>query len=365
MQAIALVRRMFDAAYAAKSPGIIAVLLDWAKAFDRIRTSSMLQALKRFGLPTEMLEMIASIYDVRHFVLRDPCGDSTQRVQKAGIAQGCPLSPYLFILVQTVLLHDVDKRLQEECRPVSEPEYIVCSDVLYADDTLLMSSGAAKLQRHLELVVDEGKRYGLELNWKKTMAMRIGNAGDIRTPSGEAIGVVEQAVYLGGLLSTTGCAKLEVTRRLGEARGGFKALAQCWAHANIDRTRKILIYTACIVTKLLYNLESLWLLQADLQRLNAFHVKCLRKIYNIACSYESRVSNAEVLRISNQPALTETLQERQAKLYRQTASLSEDHVLRQVTCERGSDRPRKWCGKRRPGRPKQQWATCVYRAMQA
>ena len=168
-----------------------------------------------------------------------------------------PLSPYLFILVQTVLLHDVDQRLQEERWKVTEPEYIVCEDVLYADDTMLVSSSPAKLQRKLEVVVDEGRRYGLELNWKKALAMRIHNASEITTPSGECVRTVETAVYLGGLLSSTAEAKPEVTRRIGEAMGGFKAIAQCWSHANIPRSRKVDIYTACIVSKLLYNLESL------------------------------------------------------------------------------------------------------------
>ena len=176
VQAIALARRMFDAAYSASSPGIVSLLLDWAKALDRVRTDSMLDALRRFGLPPEMLDMIAAIYRMRRFVLKDPKGDSSVRAQSAGIAQGCPLSPYLFILVQTVLLHDVDGRMKVQGRGHAEPEYIVSEDVLYADDTLLVSSNAAKLQRRLDTVVDEGKRYGLELNWGKTVLMKVGMA---------------------------------------------------------------------------------------------------------------------------------------------------------------------------------------------
>ena len=197
-------------------------------------------------------------------VLRDPSGDSTSSKQSAGITQGCPLSPYLFILVQTVLLHDVDSRLRREAAIVQEPAYIVCSDILYADDTLLVSSRTDKLQRHLDTVLDEGKKYSLELNWDNTYAMNVHCEGAIHDPSGAPIKVVTQTVYLGGLISCTSAARPEVTRRLGEAMGGFKALKQCWSHANINRNRKTQIYVSCIVSKLLYNLDSFWLLRADL-----------------------------------------------------------------------------------------------------
>jgi hypothetical protein len=190
--------------------------------------------------------------------------------------------------------------------------------------------------------------------------MKMGNFGQLVRPAGEPVKYVEQAVYLGGLLSTASSAKPEVTRRLGEATGTFKALARCWSHANIARARKVEIYSACVLSKLLYNLESLWLLQADLQRLDAFHIRCLRKIYGIPCSYISRVSNMVVLQASQQQPLSELIAVRQAKLYQRIVELPEAHVLRKLTCEPNSDQPKQWHLTRRRGRPKQQWATCVY-----
>ena len=104
-----------------------------------------------------------SIYKIRKFQVSDHSGTSASRIQEAGIAQGCPLSPYLFIIVQTVMMHDVDTRLGELVH-VEGPVFMVTNDVLYADDSILLSTSPARLQNHLDLVVDAGKRYGLELN---------------------------------------------------------------------------------------------------------------------------------------------------------------------------------------------------------
>ena len=176
---------------------------------------------------------------------------------------------------------------------------------------------------------------------------------------------MDQAVYLDGLLSTSVSARPEVTRRVGEAKGCFKALQKCWSHANISRASKTEIYTACVLSKLLYSLESLWLLQADLCRLDGFHVKCLRQIFSIPSSFISRIPNHEVLKVAGQRPLSSIIHERQVRLYKEIVLLPEQHILRQLTCEPGSSRPRRWSVKRRAGRPKQQWAACVYAIAQS
>ena len=207
IDAIGLVRRLFDAAYSVKDPGLMAVMLDWAKAFDRLKTDVMVESLLRFGIPTPMVNMISSIYKIREFQVSDLSGTSASRIQEVGIAQGCPLSLYLFIIVQTVMMHDVDTRLGE-LGHVEEPAFMVTNDVLYADDTMLFSTSPVRLQNHLDLVVDEGKRYGLELNWEKTMVLRIHCTANLHGPDGVVLKVVPQMVYLGGLICSLQCLNL-------------------------------------------------------------------------------------------------------------------------------------------------------------
>ena len=274
------------------------------------------------------------------------------------------MSPYLFIIVQSVLLHDVDRRLAERMRDrphlLVEPAYMVCTDLLYADDTLLLSSNVTKLQAHMDLVVDEGARYGLELNWSKTVAINILHDGVLRQPSGEPVKTVSQAIYLGGMLSAEASVAPEVSRRLGEARGSFKVLRRCWSHANSSQRRKLQLYHACVIPKLMYGLESLWLLQRHLHRLDAFHCKCLRQIYNIPPSFLSRVSNAEVLQTASETPLSSLFRMRQVSLYNKIVNAADSCHLRRLTCEAGSDRPKVWASRRGRGRPKQQWAASVY-----
>eukprot|EP00959_Pyramimonas_sp_CCMP1952_P398994 8360852-Pyramimonas_sp.AAC.1 len=82
-------------------------------------------ALERFGLPPPVVNMIRGTYAERYFTIVDHCGTSSERKQPAGIAQGCPLSPYLFIAVQSVMLHDALDSL--ELQP--EQDYVVTKDI--------------------------------------------------------------------------------------------------------------------------------------------------------------------------------------------------------------------------------------------
>jgi hypothetical protein len=113
-----------------------------------------------------MVEMIGGIYTDRAFCVRDSGHVSSTRSQAAGIAQGCPLSPYLFIIVMSVLISDVRDKKHAHNTWTRKP-YVVTEELLYADDTRLIASDPHELQLHFDLVAEEGRKYGLELNMKK------------------------------------------------------------------------------------------------------------------------------------------------------------------------------------------------------
>ena len=76
--------------------------------------------------------MIESIYRVRRFFVQDHVGTSSVYDQSTGIAQGCPLSPFLFVIVQSVMFSDIYSKYNFD----EEPEFVVTREVLYADDTV-------------------------------------------------------------------------------------------------------------------------------------------------------------------------------------------------------------------------------------
>lgn len=119
------------------------VLLDWEKAFDRAHPQGLLTALHRMGAPQHFIEVVKEVNTAPQFFVRAQNADSATKKASAGLRQGCPPSPYLFIILHTVIMHDVEKGLWADLIAQSDPyvPYVHSArhpffDLVYADDTV-------------------------------------------------------------------------------------------------------------------------------------------------------------------------------------------------------------------------------------
>ena len=88
-----------------------------------VRPDSLLCAMARFGVPAHMLQIIRAIYSNRRFQVRDAGHISHHHTQNFGICQGCPLSPFLFIMLMTVLMPDAKRMLHSSPGYFEEPQH--------------------------------------------------------------------------------------------------------------------------------------------------------------------------------------------------------------------------------------------------
>ena len=145
--AIFLARRLQDLAEKSGN-SIVIIMLDWEKAFDEINHGRLLEALTRIGVPDRIFSMIQNIYTNPKFKVRNTEGESDLMIQNAGIRQGCPLSPYPFILVMSVLFRDRKHELNTPKQQEPIPG-IFFSRVLHADNTLIFRNHIASINKLL------------------------------------------------------------------------------------------------------------------------------------------------------------------------------------------------------------------------
>ena len=80
----------------------------------------MTKTIKRLGVPDKTTNMINAIYKEPNYTIVDKDTTTDPRIQTTGIRQGCPLSPYLFIMLMTVIMYGVEKGLTEREQEVIE-----------------------------------------------------------------------------------------------------------------------------------------------------------------------------------------------------------------------------------------------------
>ena len=132
-----------------------------------------------------------------------------------------------------------------------------------------------------------------------------------------------------------------------------------WRQTRLQLQTKLPLYRTCILSILLYDSETWTLLQEDLRKLEAFHMRCQRMILGIR--WHDFVRNTKVVDRShrtNLPSVRDVIAKRRNSLFGYVVRL-DDHTpahraLSQVAAARTGHRfGPGW--RRQPGRPRHSW----------
>ena len=148
------------------------------------------------NVPDKYVNAIREMYKQPTFrvEMEGQISDWTQ--QATGIRQGCPLSPYLFVVLMSVLFQDIHKndvlKLNEH-----RVQGMDTDEILYADDTICVSEDEQALSRLLAAIEGEGDKYGLKLNKNKCEFLHFGKAGQVFFADGTPVPKNHEVKYLG------------------------------------------------------------------------------------------------------------------------------------------------------------------------
>jgi len=165
---------------------------------------------------------------------------------------------------------------------------------------------------------------------------------------------VEEFMYLGSVLSTTGGTDQDVEARLGKARLDFRSMNRLWTSPIFGRATKVKIFNSSVKAVLLYASESWTVTQRTVDRIQVFINKCLRRILNI--HWPHRIANKELWKKTSEQPVLEQLRRRKWNWIGHTLRRSDDSIVKQVL---------RWMpqGDRGRGRPRNTWKRDLEREM--
>ena len=172
------------------------------------------------------------------------------------IRQGCPLSPYLFILGVEILAEKIRKNETIKGITVSENEIKVSQ---YADDTTLILDGSKEsLICALQVLENFSLVSGLKLNNRKTEALWIGaykDRGDKLCPGKNLKWIKQKGKALGVWFSTNPEEVLEAN--YADKLAKVSNSLGCWELRRLSLLGKITVLKSLIVSQLVYILSPL------------------------------------------------------------------------------------------------------------
>ena len=154
-------------------PGIL-LFIDFEKAFDTLEWNFIVRTLRYYNFGDSLITWVKLFYTDISSCIQNNGWSSFFFNLTRGVRQGCPLSPYLFILCVEILGSAIRNHDQIKGIRVLGTE---CKLSQYADDTTLILDGSDNsVHQSFNLLDSFAALSGLRVNYEKTEALWVGSS---------------------------------------------------------------------------------------------------------------------------------------------------------------------------------------------
>ena len=235
-----------------KVEGILLVI-DFEKAFDSLRWTFIMQTLKFFGYGEKFMGYIKTMYNDIYTAVTNNGYISDWFKPERGVRQGCPLSPYLFLLSVEILACSIRQNSKIKGITINGCEIKISQ---LADDTTCFIKDVVSL-RHLLCSFELYKKCsGLAINVDKTCAKKLGG---IEIGVGDQLGLdwsEDQNIFLLGAF-VTGDEKDHYELNFKPKIIKIKHLLNSWKCRKLSLKGKITVINSLALSKLIYLCSSI------------------------------------------------------------------------------------------------------------
>ena len=199
----------------------------------------------------------------------------------AGVLQGGPLAPYLFIIrLHYVLRTSIDKIRENgfELTMKRSRRYPAktITDADYADDIAILANTPDQAETLLHRLERAAAGIGLYVNAHKTEYICYNQTGDISTLDGTPLKLVDKFTYRASSVAST---EKDIDTRLRKAWTAINMLSIIWKSDLTDKMKRS-FFQAAVTSILLYGCTTWTLTKRPEKKLDGNYTRMLRAILN-------------------------------------------------------------------------------------
>lgn len=224
------------------------LFVDFYKAFDSLEHEFIFLSLQKLGFGDPFCKFIRTLYNNANCSINLKAGTSPRFQLSRGVRQGCPVSPYLFLVAAQLLSSFL---LSNQLQGISiDNNHILISQL--ADDTTLFLKNESQIPIAIQYIHFFSKASGLNLNLNKCELFAIKAC-----PSSSLYGipVKSQVNYLG--VSICKDVKVRCKLNFDPVIGKAKRKFNSWLQRDLSLRGRTLIAKAEGISRLTYPALSL------------------------------------------------------------------------------------------------------------
>ena len=280
------------------------------KTFPSIPRHVLFCVLRKFGVPPHFIQVLKRFYtDLKLRVTLGPGSSFDMPAGETGVREGCRLSPALFVLVMQAVCELVEPLwkgalpfrtcLDRACQTVrgkaasrrgTLSQGFVVWALLFMDDMWAAADSRENLLTNLNTFVRIGKAFGFEMHagtpgcGSKTKAMMVPavrsrdvhNLSPLILEDGRTVPFVKSFKYLGSVFHDSLKDEAAISERIRKANAIFGMNKKMLCSKVTPARAKGIYYESCVVSALLFGVESWKLTKSQYGRLRGFHRQKVR-----------------------------------------------------------------------------------------
>ncbi|KAH3733781.1 hypothetical protein DPMN_040215 [Dreissena polymorpha] len=266
--------------YINENKRLYVIYVDMMKCFDSVYRNALWLKIYKAGIEGKLLRIIKSMYENVKSCVKHCSSYSDYFNYAVGLRQGEVMSPLLFSL----FVEDLEMFLQNDVSSGLSIDDIVLILLLFADDMAIIGKSPAEVQKHLDLVSNYCKCWGLKVNTDKTKIMVFRKRGRLLpsetwTFEGQQIEVVNDFNYLGTVFNYTGNFNLNQEYLCGKALKAMNILFNKCKEFDLKPKTQFQLFDAFVGSILNYACE-IWG-KAKSMELERIHLKFCKRLLNV------------------------------------------------------------------------------------